>query len=148
MTGRLRRLLHQVFRFLLGAGLGLAVDLGLFALGVRLGAPPWLANVVSAGCSVVVVYLFVTTYAFAAERSRTGFLFFVSWYVVSIVAFSAFIEALHTQTGWTPFVCKLVSIPPSFAANFVASRLLLHRRGARAPKPMPRLVPARDRRGA
>ncbi|SDO32940.1 GtrA family protein [Geodermatophilus sp. DSM 45219] len=148
MSGRLGRLVRQVLSFLLGSGLGLAVDLSVFALGVRLGAAPWLANVVSAGCATVVVYLFVTKYAFAAERTRTGFLLFVGWYVVSIVLFSAFIEVLHVQTGWAPFVCKLVSLPPSFAANFVVSRLLLHRRAASGPAPGRGPAPARDTAGA
>jgi putative flippase GtrA len=135
MSGRWGRLLHQVTRFLLGSCLGLAVDLGLFAAGVRLGAPPWLANLVSAGCAVVVVYLFVTKYAFRSERSRLTFLLFVGWYVVSIVVFSVLIDLLHDVTGWDAFVCKLLSLPPSFAANFLASKLLF--RGPPAPAPVP-----------
>lgn len=125
-----RVLFHQLTRFLLGSGLGLLVDLGVFAAGVALGAPPWAANVLSAGCAVVVVYLFVTRYAFEGGRSRTSFLLFVAWYVVSIAVFSVLIEVLHQQAGWAPFLCKLASLPPSFAANFVFSRLLLHRRAA------------------
>lgn len=123
-------LLHQVTRFLLGSGLGLVVDLSVFALGVALGASPGVANAVSAGCAVVVVYLFVTKYAFEGGRSRTSFLLFVGWYVSSIIIFSTLIEVLHAQTGWAPFVCKLVSLPPSFAANFLASRLLFRPRSA------------------
>ncbi len=148
MSGRTRRLVRQVLSFVLGSGLGLTADLLVFALGVRLGAAPWLANVVSAGCAVVVVYFFVTKHTFAAERSRTGFLLFVGWYVVSIALFSGFIEVLHAQTGWAPFVCKLVSLPPSFAANFVVSRLLLHRRATSAPAPGRGPAPARDTAGA
>jgi putative flippase GtrA len=129
----MREALHQLVRFLLGSALGLTVDLAVFATGVGLGAPPWLANTISAGCAVVVVYLFVTKYAFRGGRSRAGFLLFVGWYVVSIVLFSGFIELLHAQTGWAPFICKLVSLPPSFGANFVVSRVLLHRRSTEGP---------------
>ncbi|MGY1595102.1 GtrA family protein [Geodermatophilus sp. SYSU D00965] len=139
MSGRWGRLLHQVTRFLLGSCLGLAVDLGLFAAGVRLGAPPWLANLVSAGCAVVVVYLFVTKYAFRSERSRLTFLLFVGWYVISIVVFSVLIDLVHEVTGWDAFVCKLLSLPPSFAANFLASKLLF--RGRPAPAPIPARAP-------
>jgi putative flippase GtrA len=124
-----RGLLHQVVRFLLGSCLGLAVDLAVFQAAVLLGATPGVANAVSSASAVVVVYLFVTKYAFAAERSRTSFLLFVSWYVVSIIIFSVLIEVLHGATGWLPFVCKLVSLPLSFAANFVASKLLFRHRG-------------------
>ncbi|GAB3357477.1 GtrA family protein [Modestobacter lapidis] len=131
MSGGPRGLVHQVVRFLLGSCLGLAVDLVVFQTGVLLGATPGLANAVSSGCAVVVVYLFVTKYAFATERSRTSFLLFVGWYVVSIIIFSVLIEVLHGTTGWLPFVCKLVSLPLSFAANFGASKVLFgQRRGA------------------
>ncbi len=122
--------LGQFLRFLLGSAAGLTVDLVVFAGAVRAGAPPWAANTLSAACAVVVVYLLATRYAFATDRTPGGFLRFVGWYVVSILLFSAFIELLHTGTGWPPFVCKLVSLPPSFAANFVASRALLSRGAA------------------
>ncbi|WP_029432599.1 GtrA family protein [Blastococcus sp. URHD0036] len=138
-----RQLLHQLVRFLLGSGLGLMVDLGVFATAVALSAPPWAANVLSAGCAVVVVYLFVTRYAFQSGRSRTSFLLFVGWYVVSIAVFSVFIEVLHEQTGWAAFICKLASLPPSFAANFVFSRLLFHRA---ATEPAGHAEPGPDRR--
>lgn len=144
MSPRLHVALRQLGHFLLGSGLGLAVDLGLFYVGVRLGAPPWLANVVSAGSAVVVVYLFVTKYAFVGGRSRTSFALFVGWYVMSILAFSFFIDVLHTQTGWAPFVCKLVSLPPSFAANFAASKMLFDRRPRSGSAPVVRPTSARD----
>ncbi|HYO34700.1 MAG TPA: GtrA family protein [Geodermatophilus sp.] len=144
MSAGARPLLRQAVRFLLGSSLGLAVDLGLFALGVALGASPGVANVVSAACAVVVVYLFVTRYAFDAERSRTTFALFVGWYATSIVVFSVLIELLHDQTGWSGLVCKLLSLPPSFAANFVASRLLFRGRSVQPHEP----VPVRDGAGA
>jgi putative flippase GtrA len=128
MSGARRGLVHQVVRFLLGSCLGLAVDLAVFQAGVWLGATPGVANAISSGCAVVVVYLFVTEYAFSSERSRTSFLLFVSWYVVSIILFSVLIEVLHGATGWLPFVCKLVSLPLSFAANFGASKVLFRQR--------------------
>ena len=123
-----RALLRQVVRFLLGSCLGLAVDLAVFQTGVLLGATPGVANAISSGCAVVVVYLFVTEYAFDTERSRGSFLLFVGWYVVSIILFSVLIELLHGATGWLPFVCKLVSLPLSFAANFGASKVLFGQR--------------------
>lgn len=144
---RMPRALHQLMHFLLGSGLGLTVDLLVFATGIHLGAPPWLANLVSSGCAVVVVYLFVTKYAFASERSRTSFVLFVGWYVVSIAVFSTLIDLLHVYTGWAPFLCKLLSLPPSFAANFVFSRVLFRSR----PGPLPagtRPGPMHDAAGA
>jgi putative flippase GtrA len=138
MNARRHGHLHQLLRFLLGSCLGLAVDLALFETGVRIGATPGLANAISSGAAVVVVYLFVTKYAFGAQRSRSSFLLFVGWYVTSILIFSVLIELLHGWTGWLPFVCKLVSLPFSFGANFVASKLLFRqRRGAGGAGPVP-----------
>lgn len=133
MSPAVRRLADQAAGFLVGSGLGLAVDLSLFEVGVRLGARPWAANVVSAGVAVVVVYLFVTKYAFKAARSRSSFALFVGWYVTSIVVFSVLIELAVELTGWAPFLCKLLSLPPSFAANFLASKLLFDRQAASGP---------------
>ena len=126
----MRDCLAQFLRFLLGSAAGLTVDLLVFAAAVRAGASPWVANTLSAGCAVVVVYLLATRYAFGSDRTSRGFVLFVGWYVVSILLFSAFIEALYIGTGWPPFVCKLLSLPPSFAANFVVSRALLRRPAA------------------
>lgn len=132
MTAPARRgvaaLLHQFMRFFVGSCLGLVVDLSLFEVGVRAGLAPGLANVVSAGCAVVVVFLFVTKYAFRADRTRSSFALFVGWYSFSILVFSLLIELLHDGTGWAPFICKLVSLPPSFAANFGFSRFLFRDR--------------------
>ncbi|GAB4080391.1 hypothetical protein GCU67_18085 [Modestobacter muralis] len=130
MTARMPTHLRQLLHFSLGSGLGLAVDLGLFALGVHLGLEPWAANLISAAAAVLVVYFFVTKYAFAGGRSASRFVLFVGWYVVSVLAFSVLIDLFQEATGWAPFLCKLVSLPPSFAANFAASKWLFGR-GAR-----------------
>ena len=139
---RLGTLLHQFMRFLVGSCLGLVVDLTLFELGVRAGLAPGLANVLSSGCAVVVVFLFVTKYAFRTTRTRASFGLFVGWYAFSIVVFSVLIELLHDGTGWAPFVCKLVSLPVSFAANFGFSRFLFRDRGAAAAGGSDAAVPA------
>ena len=134
----MRTALPQLLRFLLGSAAGLTVDLVVFAGVLRAGAQPWIANTISAGCAVVVVYLLATRYAFGSDRTPRGFVLFVGWYVLSILLFSFFIEVLHAETGWPAFLCKLISLPPSFAANFVVSRALLQRRarpGTVAPVP-------------
>lgn len=126
--------IRQLLHFLLGSCLGLAVDLSIFALGIRVGAAPWLANTLSAGSAVVVVYLFVTKYAFRTERSRSSFVAFVAWYLISIVLFSVLIELLSERTGWAPFLCKLVSLPFSFGANFGVSKFLFRERSGVASR--------------
>jgi putative flippase GtrA len=145
VKGGLGTHVRQLAHFLLGSCLGLAVDLSVFAAGVRLGAPAWLANTISAGCAVVVVYLFVTKYAFRTERSRSSFLVFVGWYVVSILLFSLLIEVVHQGTGWAPFLCKLLSLPFSFGANFGVSKVLFRDRSPQRAAPETAVdAPARD----
>ena len=141
MTARMPTHLRQLLQFSLGSGLGLAVDLGLFALGVHLGLEPWAANLISAAAAVLVVYFFVTKYAFEGGRSASRFVLFVGWYVVSVLAFSVLIDLFQEATGWAPFLCKLVSLPPSFAANFAASKWLFGR-GARPAGGPDAAVPA------
>lgn len=126
----MRHVVAQLLPFLLGSAAGLTVDLVVFTAAVHSGASPWMANALSAGCAVVVVYLLVTRYAFDGGRTARGFALFVGWYVASILLFSALIELLYVGTGWSPLLCKLVSLPPSFAANFLVSRALLQRREA------------------
>nr|WP_239521305.1 GtrA family protein [Blastococcus saxobsidens] len=134
----------EVLRFLVGTCIGLTVDLAVFEAGVRLGAPPGVANVVSSGCAVVVMYAVVTRYVFRAERSRTSFAVFVAYYAVSIAAFSVVIQILHDTTGWLPFICKLASLPLSFAANFVFSRVIFRRSGRPAESPTDGPLAGRD----
>lgn len=128
-------LVREVFRFLVGTCLGLTVDLAVFEAAVRLGAPPGVANVLSSGCAVVVMYVVVTRYVFRSDRSRASFAVFVGYYAVSIAAFSVVIQVLHDTTGWLPFVCKLVSLPLSFATNFVFSKVIFRRAGRPAESP-------------
>ncbi|MGY1662210.1 GtrA family protein [Geodermatophilus sp. SYSU D00705] len=143
MRQRLGSLVREALRFLLGTCIGLTVDLSVFEAGVRLGAPPGVANVVSSGCAVVVMYAIVTRYVFRSGRSGASFAAFVAWYAFSIAAFSVLIEVLHGTTGWAPFLCKLVSLPLSFAANFVFSKVIFRRAGRAAGSTVDR--PVEDR---
>jgi putative flippase GtrA len=129
---RVLPLVRDALRFLLSTCLGLTVDLAVFGVGVWLGATPGVANVVSSGCAVVVMYAVVTRYVFRGGRSRGSFVAFVAWYVVSIAVFSVLVEVLHDSTGWAPFVCKLVSLPLSFAANFGFSKIVFRGAGRNA----------------
>ncbi|WP_158544517.1 GtrA family protein [Blastococcus sp. TBT05-19] len=146
MTGRHRlvALVREVLRFLVGTCLGLTVDLGVFEAAVRLGAAPGVANVLSSGCAVVVMYLVVTRYVFRADRSPSSFAVFVGYYAVSIATFSIVIQILHETTGWLPFICKLVSLPLSFAANFVFSKVIFRRSGRPSESPSDRPLAGRD----
>lgn len=120
-------LVRQALRFLVGACLGLSVDLALFGLLTWLGLAPWAANLVSSACAVTVVYLVSTRYAFGAAMSVRSYVLFVGWYALTIAVFSLLIQLVVSETGWAPLVVKMLSLPPSFLANFLFSRALFHR---------------------
>ncbi|GAA2035903.1 GtrA family protein [Pseudokineococcus marinus] len=123
-------LLRQALRFLVGTCLGLSVDLSVFGLLTWAGLAPWLANVLSSACAVTVVYLVSTRYAFGAAMSVRSYVLFVGWYALTITVFSLLIQLVVQSTGWAPLVAKLLSLPPSFLANFLFSRWLFHREPA------------------
>jgi hypothetical protein len=125
---------RQLVTFFLGSLGGVVVDLVLFQLLVRAGAAPVLANLISSTVAITITYALVTRYTFPASASVASYLMFFGWYAISIVGFSVAIEALAQSTGWSPFLCKLLSLPFSFAVNFIASRLILGR-VKRAPVP-------------
>ena len=120
-------LVRQALRFLVGACLGLSVDLAVFGLLSWAGLAPWAANLLSSACAVTVVYLVVTRYAFGAAMTVRSYVYFVGWYALTITVFSVLIQLVVTQTGWPPLGVKLLSLPPSFLANFLFSRALFSR---------------------
>jgi putative flippase GtrA len=118
---------REFFAFFGGSAVGLAVDLLGFQLLVLVGLPPWLANTVSSTVSITAVYLLVSRYAFAASAKVFSYLLFLGWYGLSIVAFSMLIQLASTQLGGAPIIWKLLSVPLSFALNYLFSRFLFNR---------------------
>lgn len=122
-----RAFLRQFLTFFAGSAAGLLVDLGGFWLLVSLGLQPWLANATSSAVSITVVYLLVTRYTFGVGARPISYVVFVAWYCLNIAVFSMLIQVLSHAIPADPFLLKLASVPPSFIANFLFSRLLFAR---------------------
>ncbi|MFC5931180.1 GtrA family protein [Cryobacterium melibiosiphilum] len=119
--------MRQFLSFFGGSAVGLLIDLVGFQLLVSAGLAPWQANVISSMLALTTVYFLVARFAFAAAaRLRTYLLFFV-WYASNIVVFSSLIQLAVTLTDGPPFGFKLASIPVSFAANYLFTRVLFRR---------------------
>lgn len=121
-------LLKQFVAFFLGSGVGLIIDLAGFQLLILLGLQPWLANGVSSFVSITAVYLLVSRYSFGADANAKTYVAFVVWYSSSIIVFSLLIQLVSDASGWAPFAVKLLSVPVSFALNYVFSRFLFRSR--------------------
>lgn len=115
---------RQLWNFFLGSGIGVTIDLVVFAVLSLAGVPAVIANTVSSALAVTATYFFVTRYAFGSRSSRLSYVLFCAWYALSIVGFSFLIEWMVGTTGLLAIVCKLISLPFSFGVNFVFSRFL------------------------
>lgn len=127
MNGKPARLIKQLISFALVAGFGITVDLVLFTVLTAVGLTSGISNLVSASCSVIVVYLFSTDHVFRVRRSRMQGLAFVAWYATSILGFSLLVQLLVSELDINGLSAKLLSIPLSFFANFFAIRYLFRK---------------------
>jgi putative flippase GtrA len=118
----------RFWRFFLGTVGGLATDLSVFTLLTKVGLAPGFANIISATLGLLVVYFLVTRYAFKAQHSNLKFIAFVTWYSLMILLWGGVIQLLVVNSGISPLVAKLATIPISFGLNFVFSRVLFGNR--------------------
>jgi putative flippase GtrA len=119
--------MRQLNRFFIGTLIGLAVDFGVYFLGLTFGLAPGYANAVSSVCAVIVTYFISTKYTFGVRIVISGFVFYCAWYALSIVGFSVVVQLLHDSYEFPAFWAKVVTLPVSFVLNFCASRLILSR---------------------
>ncbi|MBX0301942.1 GtrA family protein [Cryobacterium sp. 1639] len=122
---RFRRVRRELVGFFLSTLLGLSIDLGLFAWGVAAGLMPGLANLLSSACAVTVMYFLSSRLTFRSAQTTSRFVLFVMWYVASIMVFSLLVQVAHDTFAVEAFWAKLLTLPLSFAANFVAVRLIM-----------------------
>lgn len=119
-------LLSRVLGFGAVSALGLLIDCGLFAVLTIAGLPPLIANLVSAGLAVTVVFVLGVRHVF---RYRGGavlprYLAYLTYQAVAVAVASVAIGLLAAATGWPALLCKLLVLPATFAANYVAMALL------------------------
>ena len=129
---RFRGFVAQVFRFFLSTLTALAIDYGLYALLCSRGLEPGWATLVSSSTSTIVLYFLSTRLAFRSDDSLGRIIAFCLWYAASIISFSLLVQFVHVWTEWDWLPSKLVTLPLSFSANFLASRIILYRRSRNA----------------
>ncbi|WP_229678895.1 GtrA family protein [Silvimonas amylolytica] len=106
---------------------GVILDVLLFQLLSQAGVAPLYCNLVSAGVALTTTYFLVSKHTFGAQRNLFDMTVFVAWYSFSIFMFSLGIDYCSRRFGLMPILCKIGSLPFSFAVNFVFSRLFLGR---------------------
>lgn len=117
-------LFRQIARFFSTTVVGAGVDVGGFAVLAALGVQPGIANLVSAGVSVLAVYGLSRGMVFPGAHSVGGLLAFFGWYAVSILLFSWLLQLGVEAFAVPALLAKAISLPFSFALNFVAVRTI------------------------
>lgn len=121
-TERVGPLVRQLLRFLSTTVVGVVIDVGGFVLLAMLGLPAGVANMASAGLSVLAVYALSRGMVFPGRHTVGGLAAFFGWYAVSILLFSWLIQWGVDALAIPELVAKLISLPLSFTLNFVAVR--------------------------
>ncbi|WP_426622899.1 GtrA family protein [Leifsonia sp. McL0607] len=115
-------LFRQLLRFLSTTVVGVAIDVGGFVLLAMIGLPAGIANMTSAGVSVLAVYALSRGMVFPGRHTAGGLLAFFGWYAVSILLFSWLIQWGVDVLAIPELLAKLISLPLSFTLNFIAVR--------------------------
>ena len=114
----------EVVRFFLSTLVGLSVDLGGYSLLAALSIQAGIANLVSSTTAVAVMYFLSGRFTFRSRGSKTTLVLFFAWYAVSILCFSTLIQLATHSWHWGALPAKIASLPLSFTANFLATRLI------------------------
>lgn len=121
-TPGMSSLFRQLVRFLSTTVVGVAIDVGGFLLLAMIGLPAGIANMTSAGVSVLAVYALSRGMVFPGRHTVGGLLAFFGWYAISILLFSWLIQWGVDALALPELPAKLISLPLSFTLNFVAVR--------------------------
>jgi putative flippase GtrA len=123
-----RSLLGQVWGFGLVSGLGLTLDVVVFAvLVLTAGVTPFWANLAGAALAVTFVFCASVRRVFA---DRGGFLIgrflvYAAWQAVGITAASWLVD--HLALHLPALAAKLAMLPLTFSANFLVMRAITRR---------------------
>lgn len=115
----------KVVSFFGGALVGVSLDLCVFQILICYEYSPFNSNVISSGLAICATYFFVSRYTFNKKSNIKVFLLFFIYYSLSILFFSQLIEWMVGVTGVQSLLCKIFSLPISFAVNFFFSRIIL-----------------------
>lgn len=115
-------LARQLLRFLSTTMVGVVIDVGGYILLAMAGLPAGIANLISAGISVLAVYALSRGMVFPGKHTVGGLIAFFGWYALSILLFSWLIQWAVDAFAIPQLPAKLMSLPLSFTLNFVAVR--------------------------
>ena len=115
------------------SALGLGLDCLLFAALMAVDTPPLLANMVSAGTAVSLVFVLSArrVFGYRSGSLRGRYLAYVVYQVLAVTAASIPVAQLCATSHLPPVVCKLLVLPLTFLANFLVLRWLTRRADGR-----------------
>lgn len=114
----------EVVRFFLSTLVGLSVDLGGYGILTAFNSQAGIANLMSSTAAVAVMYVLSGRFTFRSRGGTTTVVLFFAWYAVSILCFSTLIQVAAHSWHWGPLPAKVASLPLSFTANFLTTRLI------------------------
>lgn len=133
--------LIELARYLLASALALAIDTGLYALGLRAGLGYGLAAVVGFLGGLAVAYAISVRWAFRTRRMRDARLEFLVFAAIGVLGLLLTESLLWLQIevlAWGPLPSKLIAACGVFLFNFGARKLaLFNAPAARGPLTLP-----------
>ena len=122
----MQKLAAKVLGFAFLSGIGLVIDLAIFASLVHFGVRPGYANLVSASLAVAFVYFSSAKriFEYHGEFLLLLFLFYAAYQVAAVLAASFAVDRL-AMAGFKPIIAKLLILPVTFTANYLSMSVLL-----------------------
>lgn len=114
----------RILGFGVTSGIGLTIDIVLFACLLVLGVCPFFANLASAGCAVLFVFFASVrrVFRFRGSYLLTRFVLYVALQVAMVAAASAAVAYLALAIP--AILAKAATIPFTFGANYSFMSLL------------------------
>lgn len=128
----MRETLRQAGRYLIGAFIALAVDIGLVTLGVQAGLPVLVARVTGLLAGVTTTYFFNRRYTFSPQHPASvqdwgQYLLRQSMGTALNFAVSSGLIYLSDRLWWQIWGAVLAGAAAGFCVNFFSARRQLHR---------------------
>lgn len=103
------------------SGVGWLIDMALFATLITLGMAPPVANLMSAGVAVSMVFCFSTYSVFVSDGGWMGgkFLAYITYQVCAVCIASLLIKVLLTYFMLWSVAAKIIVTPLTCYANFL-----------------------------
>jgi putative flippase GtrA len=119
----------QVPRALAVSVLALAVDFGVYALGLQIGLPALLAAVIGYLAGGVLQYVLCSLWVFSTslKNDPLGFAAFLILSLVGLGITEFVILIAHNWLGLDPYLAKIGAVGLAFTWNFLSRKYLLFR---------------------